>query len=130
MPKGTDDHVGFFPPQSKQILVRQRGSNGVRRTHLVGRLGLELLKDFERLGFRRQRHGRGSGWADWWAGDLAGGSATCGWNGSLPVLVLAEAALNRGKLNEADVVVVDGTGQWERRAANAGIRPNLFRSAD
>lgn len=62
MPKGTEVHVGFFWPQSKQICWRA-GSNGLASgwfclgtvarvdvgAYLVGWLRLELLKDLERL---------------------------------------------------------------------------------
>ena len=59
MPKGTEVHVGFFWPQSKQICWREKqrlafrsGSSGIVGrvgTYLVGWLRLELLKELERL---------------------------------------------------------------------------------
>lgn len=58
MPKGTDVHVGFFWPQSKQIcwreaavssLVWMSGITARVGAYLVGWLRLELLKELERL---------------------------------------------------------------------------------
>ena len=53
MPKGTEVHVGFFVPQSKQTYIQVQscceGEAAAKRRHLVGRLRFELVEDFDRL---------------------------------------------------------------------------------
>ncbi len=57
MPKGTDDHVGFFCPQSKQTfssLVFLHSD--AWRPYLIGGLRLQLLKYFLRLTLSSEAH--------------------------------------------------------------------------
>ena len=53
MPKGTEVHVGFFAPQSKHIYIHSEflheRNQKLEGEHLVGRLRLELVEDFDRL---------------------------------------------------------------------------------
>lgn len=75
MPSGTDVHVGFFWPQSKQTYEGHpvsaavsgpsrravEGGRGKGGADLVGGLRLELLKDLERLLLGREAaHGGGN----------------------------------------------------------------------
>ncbi len=57
MPKGTDDHVGFFCPQSKQTfssLVFLHSD--MWRPYLIGGLRLQLLKYLLRLTLSSEAH--------------------------------------------------------------------------
>ena len=85
MPRGTEVHVGFFWPQSKQTCARhptlaavggvigvEAVGEGRGKTNLVGRLRLELLKDLERLLLGREA-AHGDDIAVWfWLGSYGG----------------------------------------------------------
>lgn len=58
MPKGTDDHVGFLPPQSKQTYPCQKelSEEKTYMADLVGGFRLQFLKDLLRLGLGCEAH--------------------------------------------------------------------------
>ena len=67
MPKGTEDHVGFFVPQSKHTSYVSELAVEIwvgDETHFVCRLALQLFEQLLRLSLGRESHMDSTGRSD------------------------------------------------------------------